>query len=236
MNDKRKIDQKAVVLVSGGLDSAVTLYYAMANGYSCHCLNFDYGQRHSIEIVKARKIAGDAGAGFTSVSLPFSWKGSSLLDTGKRLPEHRTLSQISSGIPSTYVPARNTVFLSIAASFAEAIGASAVFIGAHSEDSSGYPDCRRVYLEAFDKAIRLGTKAGIEGRLRLEFPLIDKKKKEIIELGLSLGVPFEDAWSCYSGGERPCMKCDSCILRANGFKEAGAEDPLSGGVYADHKG
>ena len=174
-----------------------------------------------------------AGVEFTVIKLPFFWKGSSLLDMAKKLPQGRTLRRISSGVPSTYVPARNTVFLSIAVSFAEANAAGAVFIGAHSEDSSGYPDCRKEYLDAFGEMIRLGTKAGNEGKLKIKFPLIDKSKKEIVELGASLGVPFKHAWSCYAGGVRPCMTCDSCILRAKGFKEAGIEDPLPGGVYAN---
>ncbi|MBP7055852.1 MAG: 7-cyano-7-deazaguanine synthase QueC [Candidatus Omnitrophica bacterium] len=227
------MNKKAVVLLSGGLDSAVTLYYAKDKGYACYCLNFDYGQRHRTEIGRARSIAHMAGAEFTVISLPFSWKGSSLLDNSVDIPKGRTSAEINEEIPSTYVPARNTVFLSIAASFAEAIGAEALFIGAHSQDSSGYPDCRKEYLEAIDKAIRLGTKAGLEGNLKVESPLIDKTKKDIIELGAGLGVPFEYAWSCYAGGKKPCMECDSCILRAKGFAEAGVEDPLLKGVYAN---
>ena len=124
------------------------------------------------------------------------------------------------------MPARNTIFLSIASSLAEASGAPAIFIGAHFEDSSGYPDCRKEYLEAFQKVIEIGTKAGLENRLRLRYPLIGKTKKEIIELGDALGVPFQFTWSCYKGGARPCMRCDSCTLRARGFKEAGIKDPL----------
>lgn len=223
--------QKAVILLSGGLDSAVTLYYAKDKGYLCHCLNFDYGQRHNIETENARMLAREAGAEFIAVELPFFWKGSSLLDASIDIPRNRTAREIRSGVPSTYVPARNTVFLSVAASFAEAAGAEAIFIGAHFEDSSGYPDCRREYLEAFNKVIELGTKAGSEGRLKLEFPLIDKSKKDIIRLGASLGVPFRYTRSCYTGGERPCMTCDSCILRAKGFEDAGLEDPLMEGVH-----
>jgi 7-cyano-7-deazaguanine synthase len=166
-----------------------------------------------------------AKAHFKVVRLKFPWKGSSLTDKKMALPVKRTIRNIvSGGIPSTYVPARNTVFLSIAASYAEAIGADRIFIGAHSEDSSGYPDCRREYLKKFAGAIRLGTKRGLEGKLSVEFPLINKTKSGIIKLGVSLGVPFEFTRSCYKGGVKPCGECDSCILRAKGFKEAGVRD------------
>ena len=218
--------QKAVVLVSGGLDSAVTLFYARENGYDCRCLTFDYGQRHASEIEMARRIAQSADAEIKIVKLDFTWKGSSLLDKNIKLPVNRTIEAINSGIPNTYVPARNTVFLSIATSFAEATGAGAVFIGAHSDDSSGYPDCRIEYLNAFNEVIRLGTRRGSERDLELKFPLIRMKKSEIIKLGLSLGVPFQHTMSCYQGTPEPCAECDSCILRAKGFREAGISDPL----------
>lgn len=218
--------KRAVVLLSGGLDSAVTLYIARKQGYECHALSFDYGQRHKIELESAGKIAEMCGAGYTRVKVAFPWKGSSLLDRKRAIPEGRSPRYIKThGIPSTYVPARNTVFLSIAASYAEAISASAVFIGAHVEDSSGYPDCRAGYLKAFDEVIRKGTKRGIEKKLRLQYPLIRKTKAGIIRLGRSLGVPFEYTRSCYKGAGRPCGRCDSCILRAKGFKEAGMADP-----------
>ncbi|MCX5679285.1 MAG: 7-cyano-7-deazaguanine synthase QueC [Candidatus Omnitrophica bacterium] len=220
--------KKAVVLLSGGLDSAVTLFYAINKGYECFALTFDYGQRHLKEIAGAKRIAALAKAHFEAVSLKFPWKGSSLTDKQMILPVKRTIREIRSGIPSTYVPARNSIFLSIAASYAEAIGASKVFIGAHSEDSSGYPDCRKGYLEKFAEAMRLGTKAGTEGRLLVEFPRIDKTKSGIIKLGGLLGVPFEFTGSCYRGGVKPCGECDSCILRAKGFKEAGIKDPHFG--------
>jgi len=219
--------RKAVVLLSGGLDSAVTLYSAKAEGYVCHCLTFDYGQRHKKEIEQARRLAEKAGASFKLVKLKLPWGGSSLLDKYADLPRDRSIAEINSGIPDTYVPGRNTIFLSIAASYAESIGARAVFIGAHSEDSSGYPDCRIEYLKLFDRIVKCGTKAGLEGKLELKFPLIDKDKARIIKLGQSLGVPFEFAWSCYEGGPKICMRCDSCVLRAKGFREAGLKDPVA---------
>ncbi len=219
--------KKAVILLSGGLDSAVTLFLAQSKGYGCYCLNFDYGQRHRVEMAMAKSLAARAGADLKIVKLDFPWGGSSLIDKKSALPKDRSPAEISSsGIPSTYVPARNTIFLSIAASYAEAIGADAIFIGAHSEDSSGYPDCRENYLEAFDEVIKIGTKRGIEKKLKLEFPLIKLSKSGIISLGRRLGVPFERTWSCYKGDKSPCGKCDSCVLRAKGFKETGAKDPV----------
>jgi 7-cyano-7-deazaguanine synthase len=219
------MSKKAVVLVSGGLDSAVTLFYAKKLGYDCYAITLDYGQRNFLETDCARKVAAAAGAHFHIVRLRFPWKGSSLTDKNMALPLDRTLGQIESGIPSTYVPARNTIFLSIAVSYAEAIDAERVFIGAHSDDSSGYPDCRIEYLRAFSEAVRLGTRKGLEGKLKLEFPLIDKTKDEIVKLGKTLAVPFELTRSCYQGLKRPCGRCDSCILRAKGFSVAGLKDP-----------
>lgn len=215
---------KAVVLLSGGLDSAVTLYYAIKQGLSCHCLTFRYGQRHEKEIERAAALASGAGARHYLVDLSLPWKGSSLFEGGSSVPTGRPSGEIGSGIPSTYVPARNTIFLSMAASCAEAIGASEIYIGAHSQDSSGYPDCRIGYLEAFNGAIGLGTRAGLAGRLRVKYPLIGKTKREIIRLGSALGAPLELTWSCYKGGDVPCGACDSCLLRARGFAEAGIED------------
>lgn len=217
---------KAVILLSGGLDSAVTLYLALKEGLECHCLSFRYGQRHAREVECARSLTLGSGAKHYTVEFDLPWKGSSLFEGDRPIPIGRTMREISSGIPSTYVPARNTIFLSMAASCAEAIGACDIFIGAHWQDSSGYPDCRKEYLEAFNNVIKQGTRDGSSGGLRVKFPLISKTKREIIRLGAALGVPFERTWSCYSGTRQPCGECDSCVLRARGFKEAGIEDSL----------
>jgi 7-cyano-7-deazaguanine synthase len=171
-------------------------------------------------------LADGVGARHYVVDLDMPWKGSSLFSGGPDVPVGRTQQEIKSAVPSTYVPARNTVFLAMAASCAEAIGASEIFIGAHWQDSSGYPDCRREYLEAFNDLISLGTREGASGKLRIKFPLIGKSKSQIIRLGAALGVPLANTWSCYKGQNRPCGECDSCILRARGFEEAGVEDGM----------
>ncbi len=218
---------KAVVLLSGGIDSSTALYYAKHKGYDCRCLIFDYGQRHRKEIESAKKVAKACSAKWQVVKFNLSWKGSALLDKKISVPKKRSLYKIGSGIPRTYVPARNTIFLSFAASYAEAIGAKAIFIGANAVDFSGYPDCRPKYYEVFKKLIRCGTKAGVEENgITIFTPLIKMTKAEIIKLGMRLKVPYEFTWSCYSGGRHPCLKCDSCILRTKGFKEAGSIDPL----------
>ena len=214
---------KAIVLLSGGLDSATTLYLAKAKGYECFCLIFDYGQRHKKEIESAKKIACKAGCAQEIIKIAMPWKGSSLLDASG-LPA----GGVGKGkIPSTYVPGRNIIFLSFALSYAEAIGAKAIFIGAHAQDYSGYPDCRPEFYQAFSKVIATGTKAGVEKRnISVETPLINLSKWEIITTGERLGVPFKLTWSCYKGGKTPCGKCDSCYYRAKGFKEAGISDLL----------
>jgi 7-cyano-7-deazaguanine synthase len=214
--------KKAVVLLSGGLDSSTTLYLAKKQGYRCLCLVFDYGQRHRREIENAKKIARQAKSVWKLVKISLPWKGSSLLD------EKIELCHSDSVIPSTYVPARNIIFLSFALSYAEAIRAKAIFIGAHSQDYSGYPDCRPEFYQAFIRAAELGTKTGIEGRpIEVVTPLINKTKAQIIRLGLRLGVPYQLTWSCYKGGRKPCGECDSCKFRAKGFREIGTNDPAT---------
>ena len=227
------MSKKAVVLLSGGLDSATTLYFAKAKGFQCYCLIFDYGQRHKKEIASAKKIAQRAGCAWQVIKISLPWKGSSLLD--KKMSVHSPQSTVHS-IPLTYVPARNIIFLSFALSCAEAIKASSIFIGANAIDYSGYPDCRPGFYRAFIRAVNLGTKAGVEGRgFSIFTPLIKMTKAGIIKLGTRLKVPYELTWSCYQGGRKPCGKCDSCIFRARGFQEAGYRDPLLRGVKYDRK-
>lgn len=219
--------KKAVCLLSGGLDSTTTLYIALREGYEVTALTIHYGQLHEKEIESARVIASDLKIPQHMLSVPLPWGGSALLDSGIPIPVARDCFQMKAEIPATYVPARNSIFLSLAASLAEAQGAEAIFIGANALDYSGYPDCRPEYLRSFEEMLRRGTKAGIEGKMiRIEAPLIRLSKKVIIELAHALGVPFQKTWSCYQGWDIPCGQCDSCRLRAKGFREAGMEDPL----------
>ena len=222
--------KRAVVLLSGGLDSATALYWARAQGFQTTALTVHYGQRHVRELSAARALARRAGADWVPVRLSLPWlKASSLVDRKKRLPEVPA-GRIGKGpIPSTYVPGRNTVFLSLAVSLADAAGAEAVVIGSNAQDFSGYPDCRPEFNAAFQKAARLGTRRGAEGkRLALSAPLQRLDKAGIVRLARRLKVPLELTWSCYQGGRRPCGRCDSCKLRARGFAAAGVEDPALG--------
>ena len=225
---------KAVILLSGGLDSATTLYYALSKGYDCHCLLFSYGQRHQKELLCARRVAKQAGVPFQTVTIRLPWSPSSLTngspESGVRSPKLTTSARAVevlsglrtpvSGLPSTYVPGRNTIFISFALSFAESIGAGKIFIGANAVDYSGYPDCRPEYYRALNKTF---TALGVG--VRVETPLIKMTKEQIIALGLTLKVPYELTWSCYAGGKVPCGMCDSCRFRAKGFAHAGIIDP-----------
>ena len=219
--------KKAVCLLSGGLDSAVCLYAARSEGYALVALSIEYGQRHLREIAAARALTQTLSIPHFVSVLSMPWKGSALLDEKEKLPQNRDGEHLPKEIPSTYVPARNSVFLSMAMSCAEAQRAEAIFFGANVLDYSGYPDCRPEYLEAFAEAVMKGTKAGVEGKkIEIKAPLIKLTKREIVLWGEALGVPFEKTWSCYAGGDQPCGVCDACVLRAKGFREAGVSDPL----------
>ncbi|MCX5708440.1 MAG: 7-cyano-7-deazaguanine synthase QueC [Candidatus Omnitrophica bacterium] len=227
MSSNGKSKKRCVVLLSGGLDSATVLYFAKRNGFSPVCLIFDYGQKHRREIESAKSLARAAGCPYKLVKISLPWQGSSLLDRKIKVPAVSTgISKGSGRIPSTYVPARNTIFLSFAVSFAEAILARAIFIGANAVDYSNYPDCRPEFYRAFEKVIARGTKAGVEKRkIRVLTPLINLTKARIIKLGVRLGVPYELTWSCYKGQSKPCGKCESCFYRAKGFRQAAIADP-----------
>jgi len=223
--------RKAVVLLSGGVDSTTVLAIARAEGYDTYALSFRYGQRHVVELESAKRVATAFGVKRHVIAdIDLRVFGGSALTSDIEVPKDRSESQIGHGIPITYVPARNTIFLSFALAYAEVLGAADVFIGVNALDYSGYPDCRPEYIEAFERMANLATKAGVEGTLRLKIhtPLIRLTKAQIIERGLALGVDYGLTASCYDPGPdgRPCRKCDSCLLRAKGFAEAGAEDPL----------
>ncbi|AFY56312.1 preQ(0) biosynthesis protein QueC [Rivularia sp. PCC 7116] len=220
---------KAVILLSGGLDSSTVLYKALADGYECYAISFDYQQRHKKELHSAVSVAEKAGVAQHQV-IEFDlrqWGGSALTDNSIDLPQERSLKEMSQNIPVTYVPARNTIFLSFASAYAETIAAQRVYIGVNALDYSGYPDCRPDYVQAMQEVFRLGTKQGREGNaINIVTPLIDLKKTEIIKLGNQLGVPWELTWSCYSGGDVACGVCDSCRLRLAAFDELGLTDPV----------
>ena len=219
--------KRAIVLLSGGLDSAAALFYAKSKGYKVFGLVFNYGQRHKKEVRQAQKISKYARCPCRLVKISLPWKGSALLDKKMRVPKNRRLQTMGREIPLTYVPARNIIFLSFAASYAEAIGAQTIFIGANTLDYSGYPDCRPEFFQSFARALKKGSKAGVEGRrIKIETPLISLSKAEIIKLGLKLKVPYYLTWSCYEGKAKPCGRCDSCLLRQKGFDELKIRDPL----------
>ena len=223
--------RNAVVLLSGGLDSSTVLAIARSQGFAPHALSFRYGQRHSVELDSAQVIARQLGAvDHVVVDVDLRKFGGSALTADIAVPKGRATEAMSQGIPITYVPARNTVFLSFALAWAETLGASDIFIGVNALDYSGYPDCRPEYIAAYETMANLATKAGVEGAPRLEIhtPLISMSKAQIVLEGLRLGVDFSATSSCYDPGDdgRPCGACDSCLLRAKGFAEAGVTDPL----------
>tara|TARA_R110001583_G_scaffold6025_10_gene31593 strand:- start:191 stop:868 length:678 start_codon:yes stop_codon:yes gene_type:complete len=219
------LQKKAVVLVSGGLDSATVLAQATAAGYECYALAFDYGQRHRAELVAAKRVAQSNGAKeFKTITLDLSSiGGSALTDMNIDVPDAGAI-----GIPVTYVPARNTVFLSIALGWAEVLDADDIFIGVNAVDYSGYPDCRPAFIEAFETLANVATKAGVEGHgMQIHTPLMKLSKADIIKLGVSLGVDYGQTVSCYKANNdgEACGRCDSCHLRREGFEQAGVDDP-----------
>lgn len=221
----------AVVLLSGGLDSATTLAIARAEGFETYALTFRYGQRHAREVEAARRIGGTLGVARHVVSdIDLTVFGGSALTGDLAVPKDRSAGEIGAGIPVTYVPARNTIFLSFALAYAEVLEARDIFLGVNALDYSGYPDCRPEYLEAYQRMADLATKAGVAGqqRLAIHAPLIALSKAQIIRRGLELGVDYGLTWSCYdpSPDGTACGRCDSCQLRLKGFTEAGVRDPI----------
>jgi 7-cyano-7-deazaguanine synthase len=220
----------AVTLLSGGLDSTTTLAVARRDRFDCFALTIDYGQRHRIELDAARAVAARLGArDHVTIALDLRRFGGSALTADIAVPKGRDPDSMTD-IPVTYVPARNTIFLALALAWAETLGAEDIFIGVNALDSSGYPDCRPEYIDAFERMANLGTKAGVEGKrsFTVHTPLIALSKAGIVRLAAELGVDFSLTWSCYDPGPdgRPCGACDSCVLRDMGFREAGITDPL----------
>lgn len=223
--------RKAVCLLSGGLDSSTALAWARREGFDCYALSFDYGQRHRIELQAARRIAQALGAvEHVIVRIDLAQFGGSALTADLPVPKGRSPEEMVSEIPVTYVPARNTIFLAVALGWAEVLGAADLVIGVNALDYSGYPDCRREFIEAFERLANLATRAGVEGRLRLKVhtPLIHLTKAAIVRMAAELGVDFRLTHSCYDPRPdgRPCGACDACLLRRKGFAEAGLVDPL----------
>ncbi len=221
--------KRAVVLLSGGLDSATAAAIAKEQGYEVYALTFDYGQRHRREIDAALTVGRALGVK-DQIVVNFDLRkwGGSALTSDIDIPTDRSVCDMGEDIPSTYVPARNTIFLSFGLGYAETIEADTIFIGANQLDYSGYPDCREEYLRAFETMANLATKAGVEGtmRFKIEAPLVNMTKAEIIRMGTRLGVDYALTWSCYQGGDKPCGRCDSCKLRLAAFEAAGMSDPL----------
>lgn len=224
-------EARAVVLLSGGLDSTVTLASARHEGYACYALTIDYGQRHRAEIAAAARVAEALGAtAHKVIKIDLRAIGGSALTSGTDVPKDRPLEEMATGIPVTYVPARNTIFLAMALGWAETLGAFDIWLGVNALDYSGYPDCRPAFIEAFEKTANLGTQAGSEGAgtFRIHTPLIRFRKSEIILYGRNLRVDFSLTHSCYDpdGQGAACGRCDSCQLRMKGFREAAIDDPI----------
>ena len=228
--------KRAVILLSGGLDSATVLAVAKSEGYERYALSFSYGQRHAWELEAAKRVAASIGvAEHRITNIDLRAFGGSALTADIAVPKGRATDEMAHGIPITYVPARNTIFLAFALAWAEVLGASDIFLGVNALDYSGYPDCRPEFIAAFEKMANLATKAGVDGRLALKIhtPLITLTKAEIIRLGRELGVDYSLTSSCYdpSAGGEPCGLCDSCLLREKGFRKNGIEDPLLKGSH-----
>jgi 7-cyano-7-deazaguanine synthase len=222
----------AVILLSGGLDSATTAAIAKHEGYTLHAISFDYGQRHRFELAAAERVAKAMEIGqHVTMRIDLAAFGGSALTAAIPVPKERSAAEMDASIPITYVPARNTVFLSLALAFAEVTGAANIFIGVNAIDYSGYPDCRPEYIAAFERMANLATKAGVEGTMQFKIhtPLIKMTKAQIIRRGLELGVDYGLTHSCYDPSPKgiSCGKCDACQLRIKGFREAGAEDPIA---------
>lgn len=223
--------KRAVCLLSGGLDSSTCLALARRDGYACYCLSFDYGQRHRIELEAARRIAANLGATeHRSVVIDLRVFGGSALTSDIEIPKDREFQEMEQSIPVTYVPARNTIFLAFALAYAEVVQAGDIFIGVNAIDYSGYPDCRPEFIGAFERMANLATRSGVEGitRIHVRTPLAQMTKADIVRKAQELGVDLALTHSCYDPGPygQPCGRCDSCLLRAKGFAEAGAPDPL----------
>jgi len=220
---------KAVCLLSGGLDSATCLAIARRDGFECYALSFEYGQRHRVELEAAARVAGALGAARHIVArISLDAFGGSALTAPIEVPKGRSAAEMGEGIPVTYVPARNTIFLSFALAWAEVLGTGDIFIGVNALDYSGYPDCRPEFIEAYERMANLATRVGVEGtaRVKIHTPLLRLSKAEIVKLGAELELPFGLTHSCYdpSPDGRPCGACDACLLRRKGFEEAGIED------------
>ncbi len=212
-----KKEKKAVILFSGGLDSTTVLYYALAKNYKCFCLIFDYGQKHSKEIKTAVKIVKKTAAEYKVVKISLPWSNDALTSKCKKIPAGNDKRK---NIPSTYVPGRNTLFLSYALSYAQSIAADSIFTGVNSVDFSNYPDCTPEFINAYN-----GVLKALKTKISVKTPILDMTKARIIKLGLKLGVLYKDTWTCYNGFAKPCGKCDSCKLRAKGFEEVKINDP-----------